>query len=491
MSSDALLAENSQLRTENDSLRANLEAVQFQLEQLKRLVFGHRSEKLVMGDAGSGFLFPITSPPEPAAASPAKDEEPKPPRQKPKRTALPAALPREVEVIDLPADQKACPACGSEREVIGELITEKLEYVPATLKVLQFRRPKYACAPCQGEVAVAKLPAFPIEQGIATAGLLAHVLVSKFADHLPLNRQEAMLRRQGIELPRSTLCDWVLGSAELLKPLYEVLVKAVLADDILHSDDTIIPLQEKGATVKGRAWAYLSPASSLVAYEFTASRAGAHPQGFLGTWEGHLVVDAYSGYDRLFLNPRLQEVGCWSHGRRKFVEVAKVAKTPGLAQEAVERIATFFHLDNAWADLPAQERRRRRLNELKPHVDAFHAWMAAHLPSLLPQSPLAKAMGYVQNHWQALTRFFDDGRLPLTNNAAERMMRPIAVGRGNWLFVGSMRGGTAAAIILSFIQSAKLLHLNPYAYLRDVLSRLPSARERDLEALLPHRWQPS
>lgn len=480
------LAENQSVKAENAALKANLEAVQFQLAQLQRMLFGHRREQLNI-DAHTGLLFEVAPPPVP---EPVKREVDVKPRQKPVREKLPAHLPREVTLVDLPEDAKPCPCCGGLRHVIGEIVSEKLDYVPATLKVLETRRPKYACRACAGEVAVAPLPPSPIEQGMAAPGLLAHVLVSKFADHLPLNRQEAILRRHGIDLPRSTLCDWVMGCADLLAPLYDHLVVQVLAGDILHSDDTIIPLQEKGATVKARAWAYLNPLANLVAYEFTESRAGKYPQAFLAKWQGYLVVDAYSGYDRLFVNPALREVGCMAHARRKFFEVAKTAKKPGLAHEGVARIAKFFHLDNAWQDLGPDERRQRRIDELKPEFDAFHQWMMAHMPTLLPKSPLAQAMGYATNHWAALTRFFDDGRLPMTNNAAERTMRPIAVGRGNWLFAGSLRGGRAAAIILSFVESAKLHGLNPFLYLRDVLTRLPSARANDLDSLSPHLWQP-
>ena len=483
----AALAENQALKAEVGSLKANLEAVQFQLAQLQRMIFGHRREQLNI-DAHTGLLFEVAPPPAPESI---KREVAVTPKKKPVREKLPAHLPREVTLVDLPEEQKPCPCCGGERHVIGEIISEKLDYVPATLKVLEARRPKYACRPCAGEVAVAPLPPSPIEQGMATPGLLAHVLVSKFADHLPLNRQEAIFRRHGIELPRSTLCDWVMGCADLLAPLYDHLVVQVLQGDILHSDDTIIPLQDKGATVKARAWSYLNPLSNLVAYEFTESRAGKHPQAFLAKWQGYLVADAYAGYDRLFDNPALLEVGCMAHCRRKFFEVAKTAKTPGLAHEGVARIAEFFHLDNAWQDLDPEERRQRRLAELRPKFDAFHQWMAAHLPTLLPRSPLAQAMGYAVNHWGAFTRFFDDGRLPLTNNAAERTMRPIAVGRGNWLFAGSVRGGRAAAVILSFVESAKLHGLNPFHYLRDVLTRLPSAHNADLDSLLPNFWHPA
>lgn len=480
------LAEIAGLRTENQTLRANLEAVQFQLDQLKRMIFGHRREQLNI-EAHTGLLFEVAPPPAP---EPQTREIAVSPRKKPVRAKLPAHLPREVEILDLPEEEKPCPCCGGERHVIGEAVSEKLDYVPATLKVIETRRPKYACRPCQGEVAVAPLPPSPIEQGMAAPGLLAHVLVSKFADHLPLNRQEAMLRRAGVTLPRSTLCDWVLGAAEALRPLYEHLVGHVRRGDILHSDDTIVPLQKAGGTVKARAWTWLNPESRLAAYEFTVSRAGIHPQSFLAGWEGFLVADAYTGYDRIFANPALKEVGCWAHARRKFFEVAKTQKSPGLAHEAVARIGQFYHLDHAWKELPPEERRRRREEEIGPLLADFHDWTATHLPGLLPQSPLAKAFAYAGNHWQALTRFLDDGRLPLDNNAAERALRPVALGRKNWLFAGSTKGGEAAAIVLSFVESAKLHQLNPYVYLRDVLTRLPAARASDLDSLLPHLWQP-
>ena len=482
----AALAENTALKATVATLQANLEAVEFQLTQLKRLIFGHKAERLNI-DAHTGLLFEVAPPPAPAAETLTVTRTA---RGKPRREKLPAHLPRDVTIIDLPEDQKPCPCCGGERHVMGELVSEKLDYVPATLKVLETRRPKYACRPCQGEISVAPLPAAPIEQGMAAPGLLAHVLVAKFADHLPLNRQEAMLRRAGIELPRSTLCDWVLGAAECLHPLYLHLLDTLRQADLLHSDDTIVPLQEAGATVKARAWTWVDPASRLAGYEFTASRAGIHPQSFLAGWQGYLVADAYTGYDRLFANPNLKEVGCWAHARRKFFEVAKTQKIPGLAHEAVTRIGQFYHLDNAWKDLAPDERRRRRQEEIGPLLDAFRDWMAAHLPGLLPKSPLAQAMGYATNHWQALTRFLEDGRLPLDNNAAERSLRPIAVGRKNWLFAGSVRGGEAAAIALSFIESAKLNGLNPFEYLRDILTRMPAAKPTDLDDLLPQHWQP-
>lgn len=476
---------------ENAILKANLESLTFQLEQLKRLVFGHKREQLDL--SAEQARLPFDDAPTEALVTLPKIQVPAHTRvaNKPKRQALPDHLPREIEIIDLTDDQKPCPCCGGARHVIGEAVSEKLDYVPAQLKVLQTRRPKYACRSCAGEVAVAPLPPQAIEQGIAAPGLLAHVLVGKFVDHLPLNRQEAILRRDGIEIPRSTLCDWVLACGDLLRPLHERLVEVIKGYDILHGDDTPVPLQAKGGTITARAWNYLAPEANLVAYDFTESRQGQHPQSWLTGWKGYLVADAYAGYDRLFDTPTIQEVGCWAHARRKFFEVAKQAKGKGLAHEAVTRIGAFYHLDGQWREHPPDERRRRRQDEIGPLLDEFKRWCEAHHPKLLPNSPLAKAMGYTLNQWGALTRFLDDGRLPLDNNAAERALRPIALGRKNWLFAGSVRGGQAAAVILSLVQSAKLQGQNPFAYLKDVLTRLPSTKARDLDALLPHLWRPA
>jgi transposase len=287
--------------TENALLKANLEAVQFQLEQLRRLIFGHKRETLDLASEQAALPFDTpaetdTPVPLPEIAVPAHSRA----RQVPKRETLPAHLPREIEILDLAEDKKPCPCCGGARHVIGEAVSEKLEYVPAQLKVLQTRRTKYACPSCAGEIGVAPLPPQAIEKGIAGPGLLAHVLVGKFVDHLPLNRQEAMLRRQGIELPRSTLCDWVLACGDLLAPLHARLSEIVRGHDILHGDDTPVPLQAKGGTLTARAWNYLAPAANLVAYDFTEDRGGRHPQAWLKDWRGYLVADAYSGYDRLY-----------------------------------------------------------------------------------------------------------------------------------------------------------------------------------------------
>lgn len=479
MTLESAIAENQQLRAQNEQLR-------FELDQLKRLIFGHRAERLAAAEGHTLSLFESEAAPEiPGQATAVPSHT----RQQPKRSSLPEGLPRTVEVIDLPDEAKACPCCGEMRHCIGEAVTEKLDYVPASLSVLQYRRPKYACKGCEGEIAVAALPAQPIEQGMAAPGLLAHVIVSKFCDHLPLNRQAGMLRRHGIELSPNTLGDWVLACGELLQPVHARLCEWVRQSDILHTDDTILPLAEKGGAKQARAWVYHDPNSKLTAYEFTENRAGIHAQTWLQDWHGYLVADAYGAYDKLYANERIREVACWAHARRKYFEIAKQMPKRGLAHEALDWIARLYHQDNGWQALLPDERQRRRQAESGPMLTEFKQWLDAHYPQLPPKGPTAKAMAYTLGNWHALIRHLEDGRIPLDNNAAERALRPIAVGRGNWLFTGSVRGGQAAAVLLSLVHSARLCGHNPYAYLKDLLTRYPSAKADDLDDLLPHRWQ--
>ena len=483
-----LAAELVLARTEIDALKANNEHLQFQLDQLKRLVFGHRAERLDTL-AGAATLPLFDDPAAADAPQPGATTVPAHTRQKPVRKPIPDHLPREIVTLDLAETDKACPCCGGERHHIGDAVSEKLDYVPSQLSVLQTRRPKYACSACTGQIAIAPLPPQPIEQGMAAPGLLAHVIVSKWADHLPLNRQAGMLKRHGIELSPNTLGDWVLGCGELLAPLHARLCEIVRQSDILHTDDTIVPLAHKGGTKQARAWVYVDPHTRLAAYDFSETRAGAHPQAWLRDWRGYLVADAYGGYDALYANPELREVACWAHTRRKFYDIAKAAPRRGLAHEAVDRIAALYHADNALRELDPDERRRRRSEDTRPLLDDFKRWLDLHHPKLLPRSPLAQAMGYALRNWPALLRHLEDGRLALDNNAAERALRPLAVGRNNWLFAGSVRGGKAAAVLLSLVQSCKLLGLNPYTYLKDVLARYPAAKAHELDDLLPHRWQ--
>jgi transposase len=413
------------------------------------------------------------------------------------RKALPDNLPREVIEIDLAAEEKACPCCGGARHVIGEEVSEKLDIVPARMTVLEYRRKKYACRACEGEMATAPMPAQIIEQGMATPGLIAHIAIAKFCDHQPLARQEKFFARHDIRIPRSTQTDWMLSAGVAVSPLVERMGELLKTSDYLANDDTPLPWQNgrQGKTATARLWAWrgLVEDKPLLVYHFTADRSGEHPADFLKDWRGYLQVDAYSAYDRLFADGKIIEVGCMAHARRRYFEIAKAAKTPGFAHEIVERIGALYAIEREAKEmkLAAAERKALRQERAPPILAAIKTRLDEHLSKLPPKGTLAKAIAYTLNHWAALTRYLDDGRLEIDNNATERAMRPVALGRHNWLFIASERGGHATAALYSLIESAKANGLNPYVYLRDVLTRLPTTKAKDIDLLLPHRWKPN
>jgi transposase len=321
--------------------------------------------------------------------------------------------------------------------------------------------------------------------------------VQKFCDHLPLARQEKIFGRQGIELPRSTLTDWMLAIGQAVTPLVERMGELLKTSDILASDDTPLPWQNgrAGKTTTARLWVWrgvIDANKPLLVYQFTADRSGEHAAAFLIGWHGYLQADAYSGYDRNFIDGRIIEVGCMAHARRRYFEIAKNAKTPGFAHDIVQRIGALYAIEREAKEreLPAPARYQLRQERAPPLLAALKERLEAHLPKVPPKGPLAEAIGYTLNHWTALNRYLDDGRLEIDNNAIERSIRPVAQGRANWLFVASERGGRAAAALYSLIESAKANGLNPYVYLRDVLTRLPVTKAKDIDSLLPHVWQP-
>jgi transposase len=379
---------------------------------------------------------------------------------------------------------------------MGEEISEKLDIEPARMTVLQYRRKKYACRACEGEVQAAPLPAQVIEQGLATPGLLAHVAVHKFCDHMPLARQSKFFARHGIELPRSTLTDWMLGLGEATQPLIERMGELLKTTDILASDDTPLPWQNEraGKTTTARLWVWrgvLDGKAPLLLYQFTPDRSGEHAAAFLAGWRGYLQADAYSGYDRNFSDGQIVEVGCMAHARRRYFDIAKHAQTPGFAHDVVQQIAELYKIEREAKErnLSPPERQWLRQQRAPPLLAALRERLEEHLPKVPPKGALAEAIGYTLNHWTALTRYLEDGRLEIDNNAVVRAIRPVAQGRGNWLFVASARGGHAAAALYSLIESAKANDHNPYAYLRDVLMRLPVTKAKDIDALLPHLWR--
>lgn len=480
---------------------AQLESLKAQIANLRRTQFGASSEQI----AGQAELFAeAVSLPAPAVMTQTITYE----RAKRGRPALPKDLPRVRVDYDLSEAERA-PFEALER--IGEERSETLDYIPAKLQVIEHVRAKYAAVRKDDggrTVVTAAMPPAPLPKSNASPNLLAHVLVSKYADHLPLNRIEGIFRRHGVELARSTLCDWVLGSTELLQPLYEALKAHVLGAPKIHADDTLLPLceQGRGRLVQARLWTYLGagsvyeaqggvwvehPAAAL--FEFTDDRRGEHVQRMLKGYQGYLQADAYAGFNALYQTGRIVEVGCWAHARRKFFEIAEAAPkdTRTTAHEALDWIGRLYRVETEIRDKPPNDKRQVRQDQAAPVLGQFRSWLDEISRAVLPRSPIAGAIGYALQNWAALTRYTESGILDIDNNACERQIRPVAVGRKNWLFAGSDRGGNAAAIAFSLIATCKLHRVEPFAYLADVLRRLPGYRINRVAELLPFRWQPS
>jgi transposase len=450
--------------------QALIEQLQQQVQALLRHAYGQRSEKQ-------------------KAAKPAGDKSTT--SNTPHgRNPLPDNLPREDVLHSVSAEQLPCPQCGHERTVIGEDVSEQLDYVPGHLKVIRHKRQKVACKHCQGEITLAELPPQPIDKGLPTAGLLAHVIVDKYQDHLPLHRQESRFARDGIAIARSTLCDWIMQCAMLFEPLVQAMkVDAFLAPK-LNTDDTPVPVQAKEKVKLGRLWVYVSDTQNfpkVTLYDYSPSRAGRYPQAYLANYRGYLQADAFAGYDELYTKGTIIEVGCFAHARRKFEEIVKQSQQPGRAHMAMEFIGQLYQIERDCKNLTYLERYQHRQQRSRPILDAFKAWLDEQ--TTLPKSPLGKAIAYTLNHWQALTNYLLDGCLSIDNNSAERAIRPLAIGRNNWTFAGSDRGGKSAAIIYSLIETCKMNSINGFDYLKDVLTRLPRTKMKDINTLLPYYWQ--
>ena len=375
---------------------------------------------------------------------------------------------------------------------LGEDVSEVLEYVPASFFVVRHVRPKLSCTKCD-HIVQAAAPSRPIERGVAGPGLLAHVLVSKYADHLPLYRQSEIYARQGIELGRSTLADWVGGTSQLLEPLIEVLRRYVTASSKLHADDTPVPVLApgNGKTKTGRLWTYVRddrPAGDATApavwFAYSPDRKGEHPERHLREFCGTLQADAYAGFNQLYENGRIQEAACWAHVRRKFYDLQQAHASP-VASEALERIAALYGIEKEIRGRPAEERRQIRNARARPLLESLRQWFEATLPKLSRKSDTTAAIRYALSRWDALLRYSNDGSIEIDNNAAERALRAVALGRKNYLFAGSDTGGERAAAIYSLIGSAKLNGLDPEAYLHEVLSRIADHPITRIEELLP------
>jgi transposase len=482
------------------------EKLQHQLEQLLRRRYGRKTEQI---DPAQLLLFAreILAQAEPTpdpAASPEPDPTPTPTPSAPKkeghgRKPLPASLPRQMVVHDVPPEERTCPDCGTERTCIGQDVREQLEFIPASLIVIEHVRPKYACRACAAHVVIAERLPEPIDKGLPGPGLLAYVAVSKYADHLPLYRLEGILRRFDVELSRSTMCDWMAVAAELLEPIVKLMLRRILSSKVVQNDDTTVPVQDHdGKGIKtGRLWDSIGDHDNpYVVYTYTSDRSAAGPREIFQGLKGYLQADAYSAYDGLYTSGEIVEVGCLMHARRKFYEAR--SSDPARSHQALAWISLLYDVEREVKEREAADyeafvalRHRVRGERSRPIFEKFQAWLEAERPKVLPKSVIAEAIQYALNHWEALKRPLEAGSLELDNGACERAFKPVALGRKNWLFAGSDKGAQTAAILMSLCTTCKGLGIDPQAYLRDVLDRISTHPAKRIDELLPDRWQES
>jgi transposase len=485
-----------QTATDYQQLQERHDELAETLALLRRSIFGQRRERFI-DDPGQGHLFDIPeilTEPEPAAPPPADAAAAQPPKaaRPPRRTRL-DHLPHIRIEHDLPESETTCSCCGGPKHRIGEDISRELDFIPAQLEVKVHVLPKYACPKCRDGVASPPVPPKPVPGGIAGAGLVAFVVVSKFADHLPLYRLEDILTRHGVFLSRSTLCDWVRNAAIVLKPLADLQKTLVLQSPIVWTDDTPVTVlggEEPGSST-GRFWVYIGDAfHPYSVYDFSTSRSRDGPAAFLKDYCGFLQADAYGGYDGILVdsNGTIVEVACWAHARRQFFEARSNA--PREANEILEWIRQLYDVEDRARDLTPEQRPALRQRESVPILDRIEKKLDDLGDRLLPKSAMGKAVTYARNQWAALRRYVTDGRLTIDNNVSERTLRLQAIGRRNWSFLGSAEAGPRAAVLFTILAGAKRHRLEPWAYLRDVVLRL-SAGETDLESLLPDRWAAS
>jgi len=414
------------------------------------------------------------------------------PGKKKGRKPLPKNLPRRREIHDLSEAEKIC-SCGCMLQKIGEEVSEKLDYIPAQATVIEVVRFKYACKSCEEGVKISPVPPQAIPKGIPTAGLLAYVLTSKFVDHLPLYRQSTMFQRLGVHISRATMSGWVLKCGDLLSPLRDLLKDQIVSDTYVRADETTVQvLQEitRKDTTKSYMWVYLTGSHKkfAIVYEYQQTRAGAGPEEFLKNFTGYLQTDAYSGYNGVTKKEGNTAVGCWGHARRKYVDVVKMfPHKPGKAAEIVGVIKGLYKIEEEMKErkLTPEEVKIIRQEKSKPILEELKKQLQKLILLVPPKNPLAEAIGYTLNNWKALIVYLEDGRLDIDNNAAERAIRPFAIGRKNWLFMGNPKGAEAAAVIYSLIETAKGNGIEPYKYLRYLLQTIPSIAPENLESLLP------
>jgi transposase len=506
-------ADLAQARAEASTAAALIAHLRLTIEKMRREIYGPSSERkarlieqmeLELEELETGVAEDDVAAKQTSAAATATTTVRAYARNKPSRKPFPAHLPRERIVVPGPT---ACACCGSTRLAkLGEDVTETLEVVPRQWKVIQYVREKFTCRSCEA-ISQTPAPFHVLARGFAGPSLLAMIVFEKYGQHQPLNRQSERYTREGVDLSLSTLADQVGGCAALLRPLYDLIRAHVFAGTRVHGDDTTVPVLAKGQTRTGRLWTYVrddkpfgggDPRAAVFFY--SRDRSGDHPASHLNGYAGILQADAYAGFQRLYAADRrpgpITEAACWSHSRRKFFVLADVAaKARGrlpviapLALEAVKRIDAIFDTEREINGLPIAERLAVRRARVTPLVSDLEAWMRVERAKLSRHSEVAKAFDYMLKRWRAFTRFLDDGRICLTNNAAERELRRVALGRKSWLFAGSDRGGERAAVMYTLIATARLNDIDPQAWLADVLARINDHKVTDLAALLPWRW---
>ncbi|HJN11289.1 MAG TPA: IS66 family transposase [Pirellulaceae bacterium] len=466
------------------------------LEELawyKRWTFGRRRERFSEGE-GQGHLFELDSPLTEESAEPETPDteagtEVKGHQRRKKRQIDWDKLRQIHHDHDLEPEEKICSCCNRQMDRIGEDITRELEFEPAKLEAHIHVRPKYACRHCKDGVSAAALPPRPIPGGIAGPGLITEVVVGKFSDHLPLYRLEDILTRYGVYFSRSTLCDWVKAVAGLFRPLYELQRQRVLQSAVMWTDDTrVTVLGGKEGSFKGYFWTYIGDdGHPYSVYDFTTSHSRDGPASFLEDYSGYLHADAYTGYDAMFsgIGSSVLEVACWAHTRRRFFNA--VGNAPRQAHQMAEWIGQLYKIEHRAHDVSVEARRELRAAEAVPVLDKIETYLDEVAPRALPKSALAKAVTYARNQWTALRRYTEDGRLTIDNNISERTLRHQAIGRKNWLFLGSEAAGPRAAVLYTILAGAKRHRIEPWTYVRDILLRL-HADDQCLEDLLPDRW---
>lgn len=485
---DATIAAHQRTLCERDALIGKLT---YELKRLRRMQFAAQSERMDTVQRGlfdEAMAEDIAAVEAALGAAQAKGAAPAPKasRATPQRHALPPELER-VTTIHEP-DRCDCAACGAVLAKIGEHTSEKLDVKPMVFFVRRDVYPQYACRTCETIVAEPVAPAI-IDRGLAAPGLLAQVVIQKYVDHLPLYRQEAIFARHGIVLKRAMLADWMGRVGLALQPLFDALRIQLLAAPVLHADETPVAQLDPGAGKTKRAYLFVyrtTQSRPIVLFDYGPTRAGKHVAAFLADWQGALMVDDYAGYKALFAKG-ITELGCWAHARRKFFDAHAASGSP-VAKEAIERIGEIYAIEEALRDLDPQTRHRERQRQLAPKLTLFKRWLDELQPKVLGNTGLAGAIGYTQKRWNALARVLDDGRYPIDNNPAENAIRPIAIGRKNWLFCGSESAGQRAAAIMSLLATAKANGIDPYAWLVDVLARLPTTLDKHLDSLLPTSW---